>query len=296
MRFLNEYRLSALVLIASIALFPASNSQAFNYNASASSASVFRFQRTMATKGHANAQYKLAMMYETGISVEKNLDTAKDWYNKSAYQNYKPARNRLTFLNIKQNGLKDIHANWLKELKHDATYGDGEALFLLGQMYADGVGIEKDLSKSVSILQRASASNIPGSEAELARVEKAYAMKTSQNRKSKQQAVQKAAQADKLQQLQNQKNTVLKEQKQREARKIRLAEKRALREKQAIAEQQRQFAKSYTQASKQKKSTTKKLKPTSAQIMTRNNVMKPQENDLSADICSGSNRFMATCR
>ena len=77
MRLINKKRLSTFVLVISIVLFPAAHVQAFNYNTSASSASVLRFQQKMASKGHANSQYKLAIMHESGIGVEKNIDTAK---------------------------------------------------------------------------------------------------------------------------------------------------------------------------------------------------------------------------
>lgn len=135
------------------------------------SASVFRFQKKMAERGDIASQFKLGLMYETGSGVEQNLQNATIWYRKAAEHNYKPAINRITYLEIKQSGFSDKHKQWLKDLKNDANFNEGEALFLLGQMYAEGTGVNKSLTRSIKLLRKATAANIPGSESEIIRVE-----------------------------------------------------------------------------------------------------------------------------
>ena len=94
-------------------------------------------------------------------------------------------------------------------------------------MYAQGIGIDKNLKKSALILRKASASNIPGSEAELMRVEKAYAIEKTQKKKAIQEANRKKR-------LEKQKTAAMDEQKQIESRQIQLRKQRALRKKKRL--------------------------------------------------------------
>jgi len=140
------------------------------------SASVFLFQKQMAKRGNAESQFKLGLMYETGSGVNNSLALATSWYKKAARQNYKPASNRLTYLEIKKSGFREHHQKWLKALKDDARFNEGEALFLLGQMYSEGTAVNKSLTRSLSYLRKAAGGNIPGSEAEINRVEQELAL------------------------------------------------------------------------------------------------------------------------
>lgn len=158
-------------LLVSITLLFAcinSNSHADTYD---SSASVFLFQKQMAKRGNAESQFKLGLMYETGSGIDQSPVLASSWYKKAQRQNYKPASNRLTYLQIKKSGFNDEHIKWLKDLKNDARFNEGEALFLLGQMYSEGTGVNKSLTRSLKLLRKAAGGNIPGADAEIARVE-----------------------------------------------------------------------------------------------------------------------------
>lgn len=135
------------------------------------SASVFRFQKKMAERGDLTSQFKLGLMYETGSGVAQNQEIATSWYKKASEKGYKPAQNRLTYLDIKKSGFREKHSKWLKNLKNDARFNEGEALFLLGQMYSEGTGVNKSLTSSLKLLRKAAAANIPGSESEIIRVE-----------------------------------------------------------------------------------------------------------------------------
>jgi len=141
------------------------------FAASYDTSSVFRFQMKMAERGNATSQFTLGLMYETGSGIQQSLLNATIWYKKAAAQHYKPASNRLTYLEIKKSGFKKKHEKWLKALKKDASYNEGDALFLLGQMYSEGTGVNKSLTRSLELLRKAAGGNIPGSEAEIFRVE-----------------------------------------------------------------------------------------------------------------------------
>jgi len=135
------------------------------------SQSVLRYQKQMAKRGSATAQFKLGLMYETGLGVNASKVTAAHWYKQAATQHYQPAINRLTYLDIKNNGFKKEDLVWLKTLKKDALLKQGEALFLLGKMYSEGTGVEKSLTRALSLLREAEAKNISGSETEINRIE-----------------------------------------------------------------------------------------------------------------------------
>jgi len=235
-------------------------------------------------KGILAAQYKLAMMYESGTVVEIDIEQAKIWYNKAAYQNYKAAKNRLVYLDIKQNGFKETHNFWLKDLRHYALYGDGEALFLLGQMYSYGTGVKQDLKKAVAILKKAVGSNILASELELIRAEKAYRKEKEKNILVKRQKQQQQARLSALQ-----------KQNKRKHQQQLLTEKRHRIEQKIIAQQRHQFAKAYRHLEQEKKR-QKQAAMEKSVVANSNGKKEPAIENTETSICSGKNRFVATCR
>ncbi len=119
---------------------------------------IFQFQQKMANKGDKLAQYKLGILHEFGVSVEVDLETAKQWYQKSANQKYEPAVNRLIFLDVKQHGFEEgKHREWFERVVKRADDNKPDALILLGQMNRDGIVVEKNLDLALALLQRASS-------------------------------------------------------------------------------------------------------------------------------------------
>ncbi|MCW9012504.1 MAG: hypothetical protein OQL06_01880 [Gammaproteobacteria bacterium] len=279
----NEKNIILGLLSLALLLLPVF-SMAADYD---SSASVFRFQKKMAEKGYAESQYKLAMMYESGSGVEQNLQTARIWYGRASYQNYKPARNRLTYLDIKQNGFKKHHNEWLTELKREAEFNDGESLFLLGQMYSEGIGVQKSLTKAAAILRKAAAGNIPGSDAEITRIEKELHDLQQQYQeqelalKKQQQAKQKLEQENKERQK---RLAAIKKRQQLDARKAQQAKQQAIRKQRLLEQQKRQL----TEQKRQAAEAAKQIQPPPA--------IEPVPDTSANAVCSGRNRFSPTCR
>jgi TPR repeat protein len=60
---------------------------------------VFWFQKS-AAQGNKNAQYSLALCYEHGTGVKKDLSEALSWYRKAAEQNHKQAQARVQVLTV----------------------------------------------------------------------------------------------------------------------------------------------------------------------------------------------------
>jgi len=123
------------------------------------SSGLFNFQQKLANKGNARAQYKLATMYEAGTGVDRDIAQARQWYTKASNAGIKAASDRNIFLDVKQQGYKKArHSGWLEGIKADAGKRDTEAMLLLGQLYGDGIGVKKDLNKSLELLTQVSSS------------------------------------------------------------------------------------------------------------------------------------------
>lgn len=145
-------------------------------NSLAATDSVFRFQSKMAQRGHVASQYALAYMYESGQGTEKDLALATDWYNRAAQQGFVPAKDRLVYIEILNNGFQPQQQQpWLLKLKQTADdynhQHQGESAFLLGQLYAAGLAVNKSLTMALKYLHLAEAANVIGSDSEIRRVE-----------------------------------------------------------------------------------------------------------------------------
>jgi len=117
------------------------------------SSNIFKFQQKLALKGNVKAQYKLAMMYESGAGVDKDLEQAEHWYTKASEAGDKAAADRSVYLKVKQRGYNSTtDASWLSGIKAGANDNNAEAIYLLGQMYREGHGVDKDLNKSLELL------------------------------------------------------------------------------------------------------------------------------------------------
>ena len=119
------------------------------------SSNIFRFQQKLAKNGNVLAQYKLASMYERGDGVTASIEQAKHWYGRAAEAGSKPAMHRSTYLEAKEKGYDPAkNADWLNSVKTEADAHKAEAMYLLGQLYGEGIGVKKDLEKSLELLEQ----------------------------------------------------------------------------------------------------------------------------------------------
>jgi len=121
------------------------------------SGNVLKFQQKLAMNGNASAQYKLATMYESGTGVEENIEQAKSWYERASAAGNKAAKDRMVYLSIKEQGYDQAkNSAWLNGIKKDANASKGNEIFLLAQLYRQGLGVKKDLNKSLEMLDQVS--------------------------------------------------------------------------------------------------------------------------------------------
>jgi len=119
--------------------------------------SLFKFQHKLALRNNVPAQYKLACMYEAGDGVKQDVAQAEHWYGLASKGGMKAAEDRLVYLTVKKQGYDQAkHSSWLASVKADADAGKGQAMFLLAQLYHEGLGVEKDLDKSLKFFQQVS--------------------------------------------------------------------------------------------------------------------------------------------
>lgn len=100
--------------------------------------------KPLATKGHAQAQNYLGVMYFKGYGVTKDVQVAFKWFNRAAEQGHANDQFLLGFMyNHGQGVTQDYEAafNWYKLA---AEQGHAKAQYKLGGMYSLGQGIAQD--------------------------------------------------------------------------------------------------------------------------------------------------------
>ncbi len=151
MKHTKLYTITLLLVLTSMATPITAQAEAL----ASQSSNIFKFQQKLAMNGNVLAQYKLASMYERGDGVTASIEQAKHWYGRAAEAGSKPAMHRNTYLEAKEQGYDPVkNADWLNSVKTDANAHEAEAMFLLGQLYSEGIGVKKDLIKSLELLNQ----------------------------------------------------------------------------------------------------------------------------------------------
>jgi len=269
--------------------------QATNYDTG-----VFEFQQKLAKNGNPQAQYKLATMYENGRGTTQNLDQARSWYQKSSAKNYKPAKQRLTFLDIKRSGLKKSHKAWYKTLRTDAKQGNHEALFILGEMNEYGIGVKKNLKQARIYYKEASVRGNVDSEHQLYGVE-AKINRAKAERLAKQEAdlaaqekQQKKIDAKARKELESKKKQTQSNNKKKQQAQIKAAQERSRleEERRALEEEKRKL--DAQQKALAKREAIAAEKAAEKAIVEKESA---KEEGFESDLCSGrAARFRTQCK
>ncbi|VAW55125.1 hypothetical protein MNBD_GAMMA07-2593, partial [hydrothermal vent metagenome] len=135
--------------------------QAFSVNADEEipfAQKIFSMQKYLAERGNALSQYKLGLFYELGMSVEPNREKALEWYKKALTKGHKAAVNRITYLNVKQQGYNAFdHSDWINRIKHESSKGNIHSTIILGQLFHHGLGLKQDYNKALKYFKIATA-------------------------------------------------------------------------------------------------------------------------------------------
>ncbi len=109
-----------------------------------------------AQKGHAPAQYQLAVMYYTGEGMEQNTQRARELLEKAAQQGYAPAQYLLALMYSNGAGMEQRYtARAIEWYEKAAQQGYAPAQYLLAEMYYKGEGGKTDKPQARYWLEKA---------------------------------------------------------------------------------------------------------------------------------------------
>ena len=107
-----------------------------------------------ANVGHSDSQFNVALMYENGIGVDKDLQQALAWYRKAAFNGNSAAQYNLAvfYENGRGTGVDFTEANeWYRSA---ALQGDPMAIGNLGMLYMRGDGVAVNKVAGIALLLR----------------------------------------------------------------------------------------------------------------------------------------------
>ena len=107
-----------------------------------------------AAAGDAYSQLNLGAAYDNGIGVKRDIDKALHWYQKAAEQGLAEAQFNLAHLLVSEEISSVAAAEWMQKA---AEQGMTDAEYLLGVIYAEGIGVEMDSARARIWLQKAVA-------------------------------------------------------------------------------------------------------------------------------------------
>jgi hypothetical protein len=282
------------VLAGMLGLFLASAASAADINSR-----IFEFQKKLAADGNVQAQFKLAFMYEVGRGVQKDMVSAREWYKKSAAQNFEASKRRLKFLDVVASGFKPEHRTWVSEQIKDANDGDAEAMFIVAELYEAGIGVEADLLKARHYYKLSTGRGNANAEARLFKLEQKIFTSNKQQKQKVQQAEKQAEQqaeardaeaADKR--AEEQRQRALQAKVAEENRRLAIERRKIEDEKRRIEQQKQELAKREAEAARAKAERARAEKEKAEQAKAE----AKKEEVFEADNCTGAAaRFRTQC-
>lgn len=115
-----------------------------------------------AEEGHAEAQFRLGVMYANGDQVELNYDTAVQWFNKSARQGHENALITLAWIYANGAGVTANEDRARELYLLAAEHGSAKAQYVVATLYRFAqYGVKKDLSKALDYYTRSANQGFP---------------------------------------------------------------------------------------------------------------------------------------
>ena len=125
-------------------------------------AAAAKWYRRAAEQGHARAQFKLAGYYRHGRLNGVDLAQAKHWYARAAEQGLARARYNLSVLVERGIGGEPAPGRAADLYRQAAAQGVAAAHMSLGLLYAGGEGVARDPVTALAHLIRAAQADVPG--------------------------------------------------------------------------------------------------------------------------------------
>jgi TPR repeat protein len=115
-----------------------------------------------AEQGDAMAQHEYAARLIAGEGIKKDFANGVVWLRKSAQQGYLDAQYDLGIL-LSRSDDPD-YSGALQWLRKAASKGHARAAYAIGQIYADGLGVDKDEQEAVRWYRQAAEAGLPSAE------------------------------------------------------------------------------------------------------------------------------------
>lgn len=97
--------------------------------------------------GNAEAQYNLGYCYQAGVGVEKNQETAIEWYQKSANKGFNDALYQLMMAYGNGEGVEQDSKKSFSYALKCAENNDETCMWNVVNCYYSGMGVEKNIDK-----------------------------------------------------------------------------------------------------------------------------------------------------
>lgn len=114
-----------------------------------------------ATKGDADSQYYVALMYDYGVGVPSDKPSAVYWYKMAAEQGHAKAQCNLGNCYEKGVGVTRNLSEAIKWYTMAADSGDAVAQCDLGYCYEYGIGLKRDKNTAFSLYMKAAEQELP---------------------------------------------------------------------------------------------------------------------------------------
>ncbi len=111
--------------------------------------------RKAAEQGHAQAQYHLGRLYDSGKGVIEDNQQAVNWYRKAAEQGLAQAQYHLGRMYDSGKGVIEDNQQAVNWYRKAAEQGNANAQYHLSRMYATGEGVTKDNQEASNWLSKA---------------------------------------------------------------------------------------------------------------------------------------------
>jgi len=141
------------------------------------SAQAVASYKKAAERGYVDAQYKLAVLYDTVPDIEydnrerdevvQNDVEAAKWYRLAAEQGHAHAQYRLGLLNAEGRGVAKNEAEAMKWYRKAAELGDVDAQYTLADMFYSGWGVEWNDAEAFKWLSKAAENGLADAQYEL---------------------------------------------------------------------------------------------------------------------------------
>ena len=118
---------------------------------------AFELHKKGAELGHAPSQNDLALCYSDGVGVEQDEEKGFYWYEQAAKNGSEHGMHGLSICYFYQQEFEKAYY-WARK---SAELGYTHANYILGDMYADGIGTEIDLDKAIQCYKNVHENEAP---------------------------------------------------------------------------------------------------------------------------------------